>query len=373
MKKNITHALNILRNWSSYIFGFPRPIPVGYVIIATTYACNARCMMCNLHEFYREQPDLAGKEIDLTIMLDALKKSSVLRTIRHIDLTGGEPFLRKGLKHFIKKLFGLPAIDLITINTNGILSSKIPDDVEGILAELKEYQRFSLSISIDGIGSLHNSIRGVPKAFDRIEKTIAALTKLRDRYPQFTLRSNAVIQPANVHALESIQAYWIKNNISGAFGVIQTPFYTHSSAQNTYNDIRKFSKQDLSIIKTVVPKSRGMNYYLDKGCVRPLHCFAGYSAMCIDPFGTVYPCNFLTGNELYRIGNIRDNGIDAVWTSPQAQTVRNKIKVCPYTHCWNGCEVDQTLVQFDAVDRMMQTLSCGLVSYYQMKGMRELK
>jgi radical SAM protein with 4Fe4S-binding SPASM domain len=372
MKKNISLALNILRNWSSYILGFPTPIPVGYVIIATTYACNARCMMCNLHALYREQPDLADKEIDLKLMIDALMKSSVLRNIRHIDLTGGEPFLRKDLKHFIKKLFGLPAIDLISINTNGILSRKIFDDVQGILAELKEYQRFSLSISIDGIGALHNSIRGVPNAFEKIEKTIAGLTKLRDRYPQFTLRSNAVIQPANVHALESIQKYWKKNNISGAFSVIQIPFYTHSKVQNTYNDVRKFSKQDLSIIRRVVPKSRGMNYYLDKGCSRPLHCFAGYSAMCIDPFGAVYPCNFLTGNEVYRIGNIRDNGIDAVWTSAQAQTIRNRIKACPYSHCWNGCEVDQTLVQFDAVDRMIKALSFRLLSYYQIIGLPRL-
>ena len=373
MKKNITLAIDILKNWSSYIFGFPRPIPVGYVIIAATYTCNAKCMMCNLHNLYREQPDLAHKEIDLAIILDALKKSSVLRNISHIDLTGGEPFLRKGLKHFINELFRLPAIDLVTINTNGILTSKILDDVGGILSELNERQRFSLSVSIDGIGNLHDTIRGVPRAFNRIDKTVAALSKLRDQYPQFALRSNAVIQQANVHTLQPIQAYWKKNNMAGAFSVVQTPFYTHSSAQNTYNDIRMFNKQDLSIVKAAVPKSRGTNYYLDQGCVRPLHCFAGYSAMCIDPFGTVYPCNFLTGNELYRIGNIQDNGIDTIWTSPRARTVRNKIKVCPYTQCWNGCEVDQTLIQFGAVDRMMRTLSLGLVSFYQMKGMRDIK
>ncbi len=371
MKKDITLALNILRNWSSYICGFPRPVPVGYVIISTTYVCNAKCMMCNLHKFYGERPDLAGKEIDLTIILEALEESSVLKTIRHIDLTGGEPFLRKDLKSFINRLFRLPAIDLITINTNGILSNKIVDDVEGILAELKAYQRFSMSISIDGIGSLHDTIRGVPGAFEKVEKTIAGLSEMRNRYPQFTLRSNAVIQPSNVHALESIKTYWEKNNIAGAFGVIQTPFYTHSRAQNTYNDIREFNNQDLALIKSAGPKSRGMNDYLERGCIRPLHCFAGYAAMCIDPFGTIYPCNFLTGNEDYQIGNIQGSGIDAVWTSPRARIVRKKIKKCPYTHCWNGCEVDQTLVQFDAVDRMMRLLSGGLFSYYRMKGMRD--
>ncbi len=373
MEKNITLALNILRNWLSYTLGFPHPVPVGYVIISTTYKCNAKCVMCDLHKFYSKRPDLAGKEIDLPTVFDALKNSSVIRTIKHIDLTGGEPFLRKDLKDFINNLFDLPNIDLITINTNGILSNKIVDDVEGILKKLKKKQKFYLSISIDGVGSLHDKIRGVPGIFSKIEKTITALSKLQTIYSQFKLRSNAVIQSANVYALETIKTYWNKNNIDGAFSVIQTPFYTQTNKQNTYNNIGGFNKQEISIIKSIFPKSRGMNYYLDKGCVRPLHCFAGYSAMCIDPFGTIYPCNFLTGNKSYSMGNIMDNGIDAAWVSMQAKTIRKRIKKCPHIQCWNGCEVDQTLVQFDAVDKMMQVLTCGLTGYYEMKGMHDIK
>jgi radical SAM protein with 4Fe4S-binding SPASM domain len=373
MKKNITLALDILKNWSSYHLGFPAPIPVGYVIISMTYACNAKCVMCNLHNFYSERPDLYGKEIELENLFNALKHSSIIRTIRHIDLTGGEPFVRKNLQDFIRLLFGLPVVDLVTINTNGILSKKIVDDVKSILSVLKSHQRFSLSISIDGIGSLHDTIRGVPGIVEKVEKTIELLSKLREKHPQFSLRSNAVVQPLNLRVLNSIQTYWKKHGIAGSFSVIQTPFYTHTNEQNTYNDIRMFNKQELSLIKSAIPKSRGMNYYLDKGCTRPLHCFAGYSAMCIDPFGTIYPCNFLTGNEVYAMGDIRNSGIDAAWASQQARAVRKKVKTCPYTHCWNGCEVDQTLVQFDAFDKTIQAVSGGLLSYYRLRGVGDMK
>ena len=369
MRKNITLAFDIAKNWSAYIFGFPRPIPVGYVIISTTYACNAKCKMCNLHEFYHKQPYLFQKEIELTSVYEALSKSSVMRTVSHIDLTGGEPFLKNGLKYFINKLYELPSVDLVSINTNGLLSHKIITDVKWILANLTKCQRFSLSISIDGIGGLHDSIRGVPGAFGKIEQTVAGLSDLQARYPQFKLRSNAVIQPANIDALEPIKAYWEKNNIAGAFSVIQTPFYTHSSAQK-YNDIREFSEDHLSIIKSANPKSRGMNDYLNRGCTRPLHCFAGVASMCMDPFGTLYPCNFLTGCERYQLGNVLDCGIDSVWTSAESRAIRKSLKTCPHIHCWNGCEVDQTLIQFDAVDRMMRMLSCGLAGYYRLRGLR---
>lgn len=373
MKRNLILARNILRNWMSYLCGYPSPVPVGYLIISTTYACNARCIMCNIHECYTEQPDLFGEEIDFALLLDRLAQSRCLHDVHHIDLTGGEPFLKKDLRQFIIGLYGLPAVEFVSINTNGILTRKITDDVTGILASLNKSQRFSLSVSIDGIGTLHDTIRGVPGAFETIVTTIGELKKLRARFPQFSLRSNAVIQRANINSLEHIKEFWRIHGIAGSFGVIQTPFYTRSNQNAVYNDIRDFSSQELAIIKSVVPKSRGMNHYIDSGCKRPLHCFAGYSALCIDPFGTVYPCNFLTGNEQYRIGHLKEKSIDEIWSSAQGWKVREMTKHCPYTQCWNGCEVDQTLIQFDVIDRALRLLSCGMTGFYRMKGMRDLE
>ena len=373
MKINFILACNVIRNWFSYLFGAPLPVPVGYLIISTTYACNARCGMCNIFEFYNERPDLRDKEIDFGLLLERLRQSEILQTITHIDLTGGEPFLNKDLEQFICGLFELPAVDFITINTNGFLTAKIVSDVEGVMSKLKDHQRFSLSVSIDGVGTLHDSIRGVQGAFDNVDNTIVALKKLRNRYPRLALRSNAVIQQENLHGLDQIMEYWDQHGITGSFSVIQTPFYTRSDAQDLHSDIREFSAQDLALIKSAEPKSRGINRYIDDGCRRPLHCFAGHSAVCIDPFGAVYPCNFLTGTEQYRIGDLKDDGFDAIWSSPQARKVREMTRECPYIQCWNGCEVDQTLIQYDAINRAVRILSLGLLSYYRLKGMRELE
>ena len=373
MKKNIILACNVIRNWLSYLFGAPLPVPVGYLIISTTYACNARCGMCNIFEFYNDRPELHAQEIDFSLLLEKLVKSEILKTVTHIDLTGGEPFLNNDLGKFISGLFELPAVDFVTINTNGFLTSKIVGDVEGILSKLNDHQHFSLSVSIDGIGALHDSIRGVPGAFDKVEKTVAALNKLRQRYPQLALRSNAVIQRDNLYELDQIKGYWDKHGISGSFGVIQMPFYTRSEVQDAQSDIREFSPEDLAVIKSATPKSRGMNRYLDDGCQRPLHCFAGHSAVCIDPFGALYPCNFLTGTEEYRIGNLKQAGFDEIWSSPEAGKVREMTGKCPYTQCWNGCEVDQTLIQYDAINKAVRVLSFGLLSYYRLKGLRELE
>jgi len=373
MKKNIILARNVIRNWLSYLFGVSLPVPVGYVIISTTYACNARCGMCNIFEFYNDRPELRAQEIDFGLLLERISNSEVLKSVTHFDLTGGEPFLNKDLGMFISGLFELPAVDYVTINTNGFLTMKIVSDVEGILSKLKAHQRFSLSVSIDGIGAVHDSIRGVPGTFARVENTVAALIRLRQHYPQLALRSNAVIQRDNLHCLDQIREYWDLHGILGSFGVIQRPFYTRSDVKDEQSDIREFSPDDLSVIKSASPKSRGMNRYIDDGCQRPLHCFAGHSAVCIDPFGTLYPCNFLTGAEEYGLGNLKQSGFDELWASSKAETVRRMTGKCPFTQCWNGCEVDQTLIQYDAINRVIRMLSFGMLSYYRLKGLRELE
>ncbi len=344
------------------------PVPVGYVIIGTTFLCNARCMMCDIHKFYGETPDLHRNEIGFPMMLDRLKESKIINAISHIDLTGGEPFLKKDLKDFIIELFRLPKINLITINTNGLLTNKIIEDVSAILEMLDKEKRFSISVSLDGAGETHDKIRGVTGAFAKVEDTIKGLKELRGRYANFSICSNAVIQHENIDSLAQIKDYWKKHNIVGAFSVIQTPFYTHS-IQSAYNCISKYSREDIEKMKSTGPKSKGMNYYLDNNFTRPLHCFAGYASMFIDPFGNIYPCNFLTGNKDYLMGNIKDTGIDRIWVSRTSLDIRAKVKVCPYTACWNGCEVDQTMIQFEPLDRLIRTVSFGLLSYYKMKGL----
>lgn len=366
MKKDLQLAYGIVKNWSSYVFGFPSPVPIGYLIIGVTYLCNLHCRMCNIHSFHREKCNRQNKELDLVVMLRSLKKSALLKKIRHIDLTGGEPFLKEGITDFIIGLFGLANIKEISINTNGALTEEIASCCEAVLRELKEDERFSVSISIDGIGEVHDKIRGASGTFSKVENTLVFLKNLKKRYPNFIIRSNAVMQRDNIDFLDKLKEFWHSHNLEGAFSMIQAPFYT--SKRDSLDNVGGFTKEQIEKIKTANPKSRGTNYYLNNNFRRPLHCFAGHSSMFIDPLGDVYPCNFLATNKDYCMGNIANETIDNIW-SCSASGVRKKVKRCPYTDCWNGCEVEQTIIQFEAIERVIKALSFGFLSYYKMKGL----
>ncbi|MBU4258230.1 MAG: SPASM domain-containing protein [Proteobacteria bacterium] len=365
--KKLSLATKILRNWIAYKTNLMTPVPIGYVILGITFQCNAKCSMCNIHKFHKSKA--VKDELLVDQLFDKFKESSILRRISMVDITGGEPFLKEGCKTLISELFSLPNIELVSINTNGFLSDRIEDAVTDIIGKLPKGKKFVLSVSIDGVGQLHDEIRGINGAFRSVEKTILKLKTIRERFPRFAIRSNAVIQKKNINHLEEIKKFWVANGISGTFSVIQQPFYTHSRS-SIYNDMRRFDKTEIDIIKEIGPKSTGMNYYLTHNFVRPLHCFAGYTSVFIDPFGTVYPCNFLCENPEYIMGSLRHYSIDEVWTSTQAQHIRGKVKRCPFTNCWNGCEVDQTMIQFYPLNRIVKILTLGYHDFYKLKGLK---
>ena len=371
MKGDIRFIYYIIKNWISYCFNFAEPIPVGYVIIGLTYACNARCTMCDIHKLYKENPRLREEELDLSVVLKRLSESRMLKKISHIDLTGGEPFLKEGLDDFIIGLFNLPQIRVVSLNTNGFLTEKIAATTQQILKAIPRGKFFSISVSIDGIGPVHDLIRSTPHAFEYVDSTIAQLKRLREKFPDFTIRSNAVIQKENIDFLELIKEYWKLHGIQGAFAVIQHPFYT--SRTQARQDNNYFSADAIRKIMAIEPKNKGMNYYLEHGFRRPLPCFAGYAALFIDQWGALYPCNFLSGNTAFEMGSIKTESIDSIWRSPRAWQVRGMVKSCPYTVCWNGCEVDQTLIQHEPIERLAKVLSLGFFSYYRSRGLKNFK
>ena len=58
-------------------------------VIAVTYNCNARCMMCNI---WKEKP---GREVETSTY------NKLPTTLKTINISGGEPFLRKDLPEII--------------------------------------------------------------------------------------------------------------------------------------------------------------------------------------------------------------------------------------------------------------------------------
>ena len=114
---------------------------IKYLRLAVTDRCNLRCQYCMPEEGikYVNRGDLLTYEEMLRI-ISVLAENG----IQKVRITGGEPFLRKGILDFLQKIKTQTAIKSLHITTNGTL-------IQEHIPYLKEIGVDSINLSLDTI------------------------------------------------------------------------------------------------------------------------------------------------------------------------------------------------------------------------------
>jgi polysaccharide pyruvyl transferase WcaK-like protein/sulfatase maturation enzyme AslB (radical SAM superfamily) len=130
--------------------------------IPITHACDSRCNMCGIGASQNDARDINPEELG-KILADPL-----FSEVESIGFNGGEPTLRDDLIPLLEQcLRNLPKLARVNLITNGIQRERIFRIVSGIDAFLKSRGKsFNLSVSLDGIGRLHDLNRGVDGNFE---------------------------------------------------------------------------------------------------------------------------------------------------------------------------------------------------------------
>lgn len=102
---------------------------VNYIRLAVTDRCNLRCQYCMPEEGinYVDRSDLLTYE-EMVRLVTLLAQEGVNK----VRITGGEPFLRKGMMDFLGSLKSIPGIDKLHITTNGTLTEGLVEDLDRI-------------------------------------------------------------------------------------------------------------------------------------------------------------------------------------------------------------------------------------------------
>ena len=82
-------------------------------VIAVTYRCDSRCNMCNIWKL-EPGPELAPEEY-----------RRLPRTLRDVNITGGEPFLRDDIVDLVRVIDEHCNHPRIVISTNGFQRRRI--------------------------------------------------------------------------------------------------------------------------------------------------------------------------------------------------------------------------------------------------------
>ena len=297
-----------------------KPCKPTDMCIILTYRCPMRCKMCNIWDYPTER----SKEITP----DEIKR---LPSVKFINLTGGEPFVREDLEEVLDICF--TKSPRVVISTSGWLEERVIDIA-------KKFPNIGIRISIEGLSCKNDRLRGKEGGFDKGLRTLLTLKEMGLKDIGFGCTVS------NDNSADMLSLYRLSRALGLEFATaaFHNSYYFHKSDNvitNKEEVCGNFEKLINMQLKEPRPKSwfraffnMGLINYIE-GNRRMLPCEAGMINFFVEPYGDVYPCNGL--EERYwkeSMGNIRDTpDFDLLWNSKQAQRVRDKVRTCP-KNCW---------------------------------------
>lgn len=309
--------------WSHKIHALP------IVILMPHSACNCRCVMCDIWQDNKNLKQLTVE--DVSALVEALRQYKT----QVVVMSGGEALLNR---NFFKlcEILRKESIS-ITLLSTGLTLKQHADQILEHISEL--------IVSLDGSRQVHDEIRRIPNAFEKLREGVLHLKKLK---PGFRITARSVIQSANFRDWPGII------DSAKSMGLNQVSFLpadVSSTAFNrpeTWNDERQQQVQpfekDLPAVKRVIEKlfsshaqefrsgfiaespEKLMKIYLHYSAGYGLNpypykkCNAPWVSAVIEADGTVRHCFFLESS-----GNIREKALPDILNSDASIAFRKNL------------------------------------------------
>ncbi len=325
-------------------YAFP-PLTVQMEV---THRCNLNCSFCFLEKSANSSLELTYEEIKEII--DQIPPWSLL------TFTGGEPFVRKDFFKILQyaldkgKCNVVTNADLITDEFIDLFLSK---------------NLLLMGISLDGVGKIHDKLRGKNGLFDvvidAIKRIQIAKKKQGKRYPLIDIKT--VILEQNLTCLfkilelaDKLKVDFFTVSLPKLSDIQFTPPYYDEFRQNKFfsppykkginkSVNLKILKEELDLIREY-SGSVSVRFYpynmLNDYAIRQYYngelkisdfypCFVPWTTVCISPYGDMYPCL------AYRIGNLREHRFKELWNSQRFRTFRQSLRKAGILPSCLGC------------------------------------
>lgn len=317
---------------------------IDYLRLAVTDRCNLRCTYC-----------MPAKGLDWIPRNDLMTDEEMLRVcslfvetgIRKIRITGGEPFVRKDLISFLRKLSSLENLQELTLTTNGVVTAPF-------VPELKALGIKSVNLSLDTL----DQERFIKIAHrDELDSVLGTLDALL-QYGIGVKLNTVVMEKTNVEDIIPLVRLTKSLPVSVRF-IEEMPFNggSHQAGLHwNYTRILKHIQEHFPDIQKIpdAPHSTSLNYHIP-GHVGNVGMIAAYSRLfcgtCnrirITPLGLIRTC-------LYDNGKINIKDILRKGTSDEE--LKKIIRSTILTKAKNGWEAERNRSNHEPVKESMATI-----------------
>ena len=308
--------------------------------IRVTENCNSRCITCYAWK-NKSKGELTTEEIK-----DALHQMKGIG-IKNVVFIGGEPLLRKDIGVLVKEASLLNFKDIIVV-TNGLL-------LEAKAEELLESGVTHITVSIDGIGTTNDEIRGIADSYEKSISGIKAVQRLKKEMNSnvsvtiiTTLLLNQNVDEIRkmVEVSRSIGVHWFFNLLDPNVNIFKEIPFSELLVKDgkkidaTIDYIKQVCERDSQLIPSCDHMLEFARTYLKgKSLVEKInpydfHCVHGHKLLYLGSHGEIYPGCYA----MDPIGNIRKDKLQDIVSSKQAKKIAKKMYMMDCPGCTNRYE-----------------------------------
>jgi radical SAM protein with 4Fe4S-binding SPASM domain len=311
--------------------------------IRLTRACNLSCIHCSVSAGKKGEDELTTSEVE-----NIINQLSDMGS-QYLVFTGGEPLLRGDVDVLVRLAVekGLR----VSIDTNGLLLSD-----ERVRA-LKKAGVSTVQVSLDGLESIHDSIRGSGSFKKAVAGIICSLNEGIYTSVNFTvsrLNQNDLAELIDFAKELGIDSLTMERFTPTGRGdqikpMIQSPGEFRKSIETLISakDIRTNSTDPMAIFF----KQKTIERYSEEDLATRIcgGCTAGIAAITISYDGEVYPCPKLE----ISCGNIRKDELLDVWLKNQiiralrSRSLKGSCGSCKFKNLCGGCRAVASAIHGD--------------------------
>lgn len=325
------------------------PISLTHFI---TNRCNARCKHCFI-DF--DHPDIFKGELTLEEIRKLTK--SFGKSLLNVDITGGEPFLRRDIFEIVESYFINADVHSVYITTNGMYTNWTKEFIDKFIASgIKGNLIFSFSI--DNFEAEHDANRRVKGLYNNVMNTY----HLVKSYDKPNIMANIAITVTDHNYDKVIELYHYLKNEKGITaitaiimreeGVVKkidseikkriheaytalTKLMEEDILNNNMEGYKRDIQGSLLNAKNIIVYKIISDTYLNKKYIS--HCPAGALYGIIGANGEVYPCEILDR----KLGNLRDYDMNfmELWNNKATSDTKKFIKDidcnCTFECAWS--------------------------------------
>lgn len=332
--------------WKENINNIIDKHPLQIISWEATRRCNLKCVHCGSPaENVELKEELTTDEV--LSVFEQIAATFDMSQFRHINITGGEPFVRKDLIEILRQLSKHPFYRNTDIQTNGVFIADNPS----VLDELLKCGVTGIGVSIDGLKDSHDAFRNVSGGF---EKAVTA-AKLAVKQG-IVVTVSVVVNSNNISELEDLYQY-VKKDIKPR--VFRLMFLDPIGRTSVDSELLLTKEQKLQVVhflrekyeldcerysdRNVMMVELGCGGWFGKeleGTFRPFifHCIAGINNLGILYDGKIASCSNISRDFIE--GDIRTDNIKKIWENGFTR-FRNREwrRVGKCTNCkdWDFC------------------------------------